>query len=94
MIANATVESLEAGAALYDARFARTVLFFLGILIVVAGVYLGITPGIVFGFITLGCGWWFQAWKVPKYERELQAARYRLAIGLERLGHHSSRGVE
>ena len=76
-------------AALHDERFSMTALFFLGILILGAGLFLDVAAAVVFGFGVLILAMYFAGWRIPKIEKDLQNARRRLAISLERLGQGS-----
>lgn len=87
-VVNAEVECLERAAALYDARFARTVLFAIGMIVAAGGFSTGIIGALVLGGFALATGWYFQAFYIPRLEREMIVARYNLSVAIGRLGQY------
>ncbi len=90
----AEMQTIELNAALYDARFARTLMFALGIFITAASIYMIVTPGVFLGVFTLFGGFYFTAVKIPKLEEELRITRVNLAVAIERLGQYRPYGCE
>ena len=85
-VVNAEVDTLECEAALYDARFARSMLLGIGLLFAGIGFYHTMVWLAGLGIGALVSGWYFQAFKIPQLERQRLISRRELGLALGRLG--------
>jgi hypothetical protein len=76
-VVNSEAEAIEAGAALHDATFARTCLFFMAGTFGFLSIEGGVVAAFAMAFLAGLCGVYFQTVVVPERVRGLAAARRR-----------------